>query len=165
EVKELFCALLLSVGPGTDPSFTALQTLLEATTRPKHLPTRLALQHFDATYSVQLGQLWPSVRVALLSERKYGALFNNFSNNPDLEKLQAQGCRDFISNGEGFLCVNDSSVSRTSRLKRVLHSYIPKPLLTDDKLRITSFDGTMWGEIERNSFDRVCYTIMFILLH
>ncbi|MEQ2310341.1 hypothetical protein AMECASPLE_007900 [Ameca splendens] len=235
-----------------------------ATTRPKHLPTRLALQHFDATYSVQLGQLWPSVRVALLSERKYGALFNNFSNNPDLEKLQAQGCRDFISDGEDptssehncefgaeedsssvstvsshvdsqlqsplwlspnikclvfprgditrfkparpdkfsllsyylmdaasvlpclalgvqknhtvldlcaapggkalallqtqsvrFLCVNDSSVSRTSRLKRVLHSYIPKPLLTDDKLRITSFDGTMWGEIERNSFDRV----------
>ncbi|KAM4728136.1 5-cytosine rRNA methyltransferase NSUN4 isoform 2-T2 [Anableps anableps] len=231
-----------------------------ATTRSKHPPTKLALQHFDATYSAQLGLLWPSVRVALLSERKYGALLNNFSYNPALEELQDQGCRDFISSSEAlassefgpeensssvstvtddvghqqqsplrlspnirclvfprgdvtrfkparpdkfsllsyylldaasmlpclvldvqeshtvldlcaapggkalallqtqsvrFMCVNDSSVSRTSRLKRVLHSYIPKPLLTDDKLRITSFDGTMWGEIERNSFDRV----------
>lgn len=55
----------------------------------------------------------------------------------------------------GFLCVNDSSESRTKRLKQVLRSYIPKQFLTDDKLRITSFDGTMWGDVERNSFDRV----------
>ncbi|KAM4556691.1 5-cytosine rRNA methyltransferase NSUN4 [Fundulus diaphanus] len=235
-----------------------------AATLPKHPPTRLALQHFDATYGAQLGPLWPSVRVALLSERKYGALFNNFSHNPHLEELVAQGCRDFISDGAAetssqpnsecgaeqdsssvstatagvgsqqqppprlspnikcfvfprgdvtrfkparpdkfglltyylmdaasllpclaldvqkshtvldlcaapggkslallqtqsvrFLCVNDSSVSRTSRLKRVLHSYVPKALLTDDQLRVTSLDGTMWGEVERNSFDRV----------
>uniref|UniRef100_A0A3B5LNW6 5-cytosine rRNA methyltransferase NSUN4 n=1 Tax=Xiphophorus couchianus TaxID=32473 RepID=A0A3B5LNW6_9TELE len=214
----------------------------------------MALQHFDATYSAQLGALWPSIRVALLSERKYGALLNHFSHNLDVEELQAQGCKDFISNGEGkpeedsssvstvthgggsrqpsplrlspnirclvfprgditrfrparpdkfgllsyylldaasilpclaldvqeshtvldlcaapggkalvllqtqsvrFLCANDLSVSRTSRLKRVLQSYVPKALLTDDKLRITSFDGTIWGEIERNAFDRV----------
>lgn len=64
----------------------------------------------------------------------------------------------FIIYTTGFLCVNDSSVSRTSRLKRVLHSYIPKQYLTDEKLRITSFDGTKWGEIERNTFDRVCFS-------
>lgn len=58
----------------------------------------------------------------------------------------------------GFLCVNDSSVSRTLRLKRVLHSYIPKQFLTDEKLCITSFDGTKWGEIERNTFDRVRFS-------
>lgn len=69
----------------------------QATSRPKHPPTSLALQHFDATYGVQLGQLWPSVRVALLSERKYGALLNNFSHDAILENLQAQGCSDFIS--------------------------------------------------------------------
>ncbi|XP_028284418.1 5-cytosine rRNA methyltransferase NSUN4 [Parambassis ranga] len=235
-----------------------------AATRPKFPPTKLALQHFDATYSVQLGKLWPSVRVALLSERKYGALLNNFSHDGVLEDLQAQGCRDFISDKaeeaqpclelssevesrrdcmstnksadnsqqlsslqfspnikclvfprgditrfkpakpdtygllgyylmdaasllpclaldvqEGhtvldlcaapggktlalhqmqivrFLCVNDTSVSRTLRLKRVLHSYTPKELLTVEKLRITSFDGTKWGEIESNTFDRV----------
>lgn len=72
----------------------------KAATRPKHPPTSLALQHFDAAYSVHLGPLWPSVRCALLSERKYGALFNNFSSDTLLEDLEAQGCRDFISNVE-----------------------------------------------------------------
>ncbi|XP_058499910.1 5-methylcytosine rRNA methyltransferase NSUN4 [Solea solea] len=233
-----------------------------AATLPKFSPTSLALQHFDATYSVQLGQLWPSVRIALLSERKYGALLNNFSHDAVVEDLQAKGCRDFITDtdtealpcldpesvvgveGEsndvpvkksnadhhlkispkikclvfprgditrfkparpdtqrllgyylldaasvlpclaldiqeghivldlcaapggkavallqtqaiGFLCLNDTSVSRTLRLKKVLHSYIPKELLTSKNLRITSSDGTKWGEIENNTFDRV----------
>ncbi|XP_040000513.1 5-methylcytosine rRNA methyltransferase NSUN4 isoform X1 [Xiphias gladius] len=237
-----------------------------AATRPKHPPTSLALQHFDATYSVQLGQLWPSVRVALLSERKYGALLNNFSQDAVLEDLRAKGGQDFINDtdteaqpclaqeseagveGESsdvpvkksdvdgqqlsplqlspnikcvvfprgditrfkparpdmyrllgyylldaasvlpclaldvqeghnvldlcaapggktlallqtqairFLCLNDTSVSRTLRLRKVLRSYIPKQFLTDKNLRITSFDGTKWGEIERNTFDRV----------
>ncbi|XP_045907581.1 5-methylcytosine rRNA methyltransferase NSUN4 [Micropterus dolomieu] len=232
-----------------------------AATRTKHPPTGLALQHFDATYNVQLGQLWPSVRAALLSERKYGALHNNFSQDAVMADLTAQGCSNFISDTDaeaqpcleqesevaagdsmkksdpdhqqlsplqlspnikcfvfprgditrfkparpdmcgllgyylmdaasvlpclaldvqeghnvldlcaapggktlallqtqsiGFLCVNDASVSRTSRLRKVLHSYVPKQFLTDEKLRITSFDGTKWGEIERNTFDRV----------
>ncbi|XP_074506903.1 5-cytosine rRNA methyltransferase NSUN4 [Sebastes fasciatus] len=237
-----------------------------AETRTKHPPTRLALQHFDATYNVQLGQLWPSVRAAFLSERKYGALLNNFSHDAVLADLEAQGCRDFLSDTDtevqpcleqesevaaeeessgvsmkksdtdgqqlsplqlspnikclvfprgditrfkparpdmcgllgyylmdaasvlpclvldvqeghnvldlcaapggktlallqtqsvGFLCANDNSVSRISRLRKVLHSYVPKPLSSDEKLRITSFDGTKWGEIERNTFDRV----------
>uniref|UniRef100_UPI0037E8412C 5-methylcytosine rRNA methyltransferase NSUN4 n=1 Tax=Semicossyphus pulcher TaxID=241346 RepID=UPI0037E8412C len=237
-----------------------------AATRAKYPPTTLALRHFDATYSLELGKLWPSVRVALLSERKYGALFNNFSQDAFLADYEAQGCRDFVSEADtgappcmdqesvvvaeeetsgvslkksdtdgqqlpplqlsphikclvfprgditrfkparpdicgllgyylmdaasllpclaldvqeghnvldlcaapggktlallqtqsiGFLCVNDTSVSRTTRLRKVLHSYVPKELLTDDKLRITSFDGTKWGEIERDTFDRV----------
>ncbi|CAI5641638.1 5-cytosine rRNA methyltransferase NSUN4 [Oreochromis niloticus] len=229
-----------------------------AATRPKLPPTRLAVHHFDATYSTQLGQLWPSVRLAMLSERKYGALLNNFSHNAVLAELKAQGCIDFISERERevpscleekseepsdvsmkssdvdgeqlslspnikclvfprgdvtrfkparpdknsllgyylmdaasllpclaldvqeghsvldlcaapggktlallqtqairFLCINDSSVSRTLRLRKVLHSYVPKQLLTNENLRITSFDGTKWGEIESNTFDRV----------
>ncbi|XP_028988795.1 5-methylcytosine rRNA methyltransferase NSUN4 isoform X2 [Betta splendens] len=239
-----------------------------AATRAKHPPTSLALHHFDAKYSVQLGRLWPSVRVALLSERKYGALLNNFSSDAVLANLQAQGCRDFISDSDAeaqscpepesevgadkqeessdgamkksdvddqqrppfllsrnincavfprgditrfkparpdmqgllgyylmdaasvlpclaldvqeghrvldlcaapggkslallqtqavrFLCVNDSSVSRTQRLRKVLRRYVPKEFLTDENIRITSFDGTKWGEIERNTFDRV----------
>ncbi|XP_070701561.1 5-methylcytosine rRNA methyltransferase NSUN4 [Pempheris klunzingeri] len=247
-----------------------------ATTRAKYPPTSLALQHFDATYGVELGKLWPSVRVALLSERKYGALLNNYYHGAALEDFEAQGCRDFISDRdtegrvfffiistgqpcteqesdvagaeessgvsmkksdidgqrlsplqlspnikcvvfprgditrfkparpdvcgllgyylmdaasvlpclaldvqEGhsvldlcaapggktlallqtqsirFLCANDVSVSRTFRLRRVLHSYVPTQFLTDQTLRITSFDGSKWGEIERNTFDRV----------
>lgn len=234
-----------------------------ASTPTKHPPTRLALQHFDNTHSVHLGQLWPSVRVALLSERKYGALLNQFSHPSVQEELEGFGCTDFIrerdvmqqsiqheseaekestdasmtsSDTDGpessslqlssnikcfvfprgdvtrfkparpdkygllsyylmdaasilpclaldvqegqtvldlcaapggktlallqaqsirFLCLNDISVSRTQRLRKVLHSYIPKEFLTNEKLRITSFDGTKWGEIERDTFERV----------
>ncbi|KAM4604608.1 5-cytosine rRNA methyltransferase NSUN4 [Polymixia lowei] len=233
-----------------------------AASQPRYPATNLALQHFDATYSIQLGQQWPSVRISLLSERKYGALLNNFSDHEAvIADLQAQECSDFVSctqpEGEGesegrmegecggdvkishsdgqepaplhlspnikcfvfprgditrfkparpdsygllgyylmdaasvlpclaldvqgghsvldlcaapggktlallqtqairFLCLNDASVSRTSRLRKVLRSYVPKELLTDERLRITSFDGTKWGEIERDTFDRV----------
>ncbi|XP_034470331.1 5-methylcytosine rRNA methyltransferase NSUN4 isoform X1 [Hippoglossus hippoglossus] len=237
-----------------------------AATRAKCPASSLALQHFDTSYSAHLGELWPSVRVALLSERKYGALLNNFSHEDVLADLQAKGCRDFINDTdteaqpyseeksetcveeesnnvpveksdvedqllsplklspnikcvvfprgdltrfkparpdierllgyylmdaasvlpclaldvqEGhnvldlcaapggktlallqtqairFLCVNDSSAPRTLRLRKILHSYIPKHFFTEKNLRITSFDGTKWGEIERNTFDRV----------
>ncbi|XP_060940610.1 5-methylcytosine rRNA methyltransferase NSUN4 [Limanda limanda] len=236
-----------------------------ATTRAKCPASSLALQYFDANYSARLGELWPSVRVALLSQRKYGALLNNFSHEDVLADLQARGCRDFINDidteaqpgseeksetcveeesnnvpvkksdvddqrlsplklspnikcavfprgditrfkparpdkerllgyylmdaasvlpclaldvQEGhsvldlcaapggkaltllqtqairFLCVNDSTPSRTLRLRKVLHSYLPKHFI-ENNLRITTFDGTKWGEIERNTFDRV----------
>ncbi|KAJ0059045.1 hypothetical protein NL108_007278, partial [Boleophthalmus pectinirostris] len=216
-----------------------------AATRPKYPPTRLALQHMDAVYGAQLGALWPSVRVALLCERKYGALVNAHSHHDVISELQRQGCTDFITDtaltgnqidlktssdvsprlttnikcfvfprGDisrfkpsrpdstgllgyylmdaasilpclaldvqeghsvldlcaapggkalalmqtyelGFVCLNDSSISRTTRLRRVLQSYIPKSLLSDHRLRISNFDGTMFGQIERDTFDRV----------
>nr|XP_061797316.1 5-methylcytosine rRNA methyltransferase NSUN4-like [Nerophis lumbriciformis] len=215
-----------------------------AASHPKHPATSLAQQQFDITYNTQLGQLWPSVRVALLSEKKYGALLNNFCSDALVEDLLSLGCRDFLTDintkgvecdseggaslphlspnikcvvfprGDitrfkqarpdasgllshylmdaasvlpclaldvleghnvldlcaapggktlallqtqaiGFLCLNDASVSRTSRLRKVLHSFIPKALLNPEKLRVTSLDGTKWGEIEHNTFDRV----------
>uniref|UniRef100_A0A6Q2X9U7 5-cytosine rRNA methyltransferase NSUN4 n=1 Tax=Esox lucius TaxID=8010 RepID=A0A6Q2X9U7_ESOLU len=270
---------------------------------PKYPPTNLALQHFDATYKLQLGREWPSVRASMLCEQKYGALVNNFATTEGfMAHLQSQGCQDFVSctvregaqerlqtaasthgntsslesvvddqdivpsglspnikclvfpRGDisrfkpsrpdkygllgyylmdaasilpalaldvqeghtvldlcaapggkalallqtqairvyqiymryepftslqfcpinysvkllflmwflfvkycfsGFLCVNDISASRTLRLRRVLDRYVPKGLLAGDKLRITSFDGRKWGEIERDTFDRV----------
>ncbi|KAF6110395.1 NOP2/Sun RNA methyltransferase 4 [Phyllostomus discolor] len=69
-----------------------------AATEPKFPATRLALQNFDMTYSVQFGDLWPSIRVSLLSEQKYGALVNNFAAcdhvSAELEQLCA---RDFVN--------------------------------------------------------------------
>ncbi|XP_055058574.2 5-methylcytosine rRNA methyltransferase NSUN4 [Misgurnus anguillicaudatus] len=69
-----------------------------AQTRAKFPSTNIALQNFDTTYSMQLGDLWPSVRVAMLSEQKYGALINNFSSTSNIitTDLEAEGCRDFI---------------------------------------------------------------------
>ncbi|XP_027694029.1 5-methylcytosine rRNA methyltransferase NSUN4 isoform X1 [Vombatus ursinus] len=68
-----------------------------ASTEPKFSSTRLALQNFDMNYKVQFGDLWPSIRVSLLSEQKYGALVNNFSTwdktTSELEQLKA---KDFV---------------------------------------------------------------------
>lgn len=58
--------------------------------------------------------------------------------------------------------MNDSSVSRTSRLRKVLRSYVPKQHLTDEKIRVSTIDGTNWGDIERNVFDRVNLIIVFL---
>lgn len=51
---------------------------------------------------MQFGNLWPSVRVAMLSEQKYGALINNFSSTANIitAELQAEGCRDFIGSSQ-----------------------------------------------------------------
>ncbi|XP_066508812.1 5-methylcytosine rRNA methyltransferase NSUN4-like [Hoplias malabaricus] len=222
-----------------------------AGTRPKLPSTALALQHFDAVYGPQLGDLWPSVRIGLLCEKKYGALINNFASNADLiSAFHSQGCRDFISSrhshqtplegpppepellhqtpaplssriqcfvfprgdisrfkparpdserlltyylldaasvlpvlaldvqpgqsvldlcaGPGgktlallqtqavrFLWANDLSGSRTARLRRTLQSYVPKELLTEDRVLITSLDGRQWTDNYKHEFDKV----------
>ncbi|XP_032884678.1 5-methylcytosine rRNA methyltransferase NSUN4 [Amblyraja radiata] len=64
-----------------------------------------------------------------------------------LALLQTECCR--------HLAINDISSSRLSRLRKILHNYVPKNLCTEDRLRITSFDGRLCGEIERDTFDRV----------
>ncbi|XP_051867908.1 5-methylcytosine rRNA methyltransferase NSUN4 [Pristis pectinata] len=64
-----------------------------------------------------------------------------------LALLQTECCR--------HLAVNDVSVPRLNRLRKILHNYIPKNLCTEDRLCITSLDGRLWGEIERDTFDRV----------
>lgn len=53
----------------------------------------------------------------------------------------------------GELAANDVSVSRTGRLNRVLRSYIPQDLC--DIVRITSWDGRKWGDLEANTYDKV----------
>nr|XP_026253507.1 5-methylcytosine rRNA methyltransferase NSUN4 [Urocitellus parryii] len=69
-----------------------------AATEPKFPASQLALQNFDMTYSVQFGDLWPSIRVSLLSEQKYGALVNNFAAWDHVSaKLEQLSARDFVS--------------------------------------------------------------------
>ncbi|XP_053325976.1 5-methylcytosine rRNA methyltransferase NSUN4 [Spea bombifrons] len=249
-----------------------------ATTLPTIPCARLALQYFDMNYGVQFGDLWPSIRISLLSEQKYGALVNNFSQRQKVmqnlaalsakdilfeaesavAELQLDGCKEtreikeanksLLDSGvsqfgpryhlmekakaalpslhssglAGFvfprgdisrfpsarpdcfgyleyylmdaasllpvlaldvqpdnsvldlcaapggktlallltgkcrhLAANDLSLSRSDRLRRVLMSYIPKELRTEDKVRVTSYDGRTWGELEERTYDRV----------
>lgn len=221
-----------------------------AATEPKFPATHLALQNFDMTYSVQFGDCWPSIRVSLLSEQKYGALVNNFAAwdhvCAELEQLNA---RDFVNeaithwelepeSGQSAaptpaswacspnlrcftfargdvsrfpparlgslgvmdyylmdaasllpvlalglqpgdtvldlcaapggktlallqtgccrnLAANDLSTSRTGRLQKVLHSYVPQNIRDGNQVRVTSWDGRKWGELEGDTYDRV----------
>ncbi|XP_069719150.1 5-methylcytosine rRNA methyltransferase NSUN4 [Phaenicophaeus curvirostris] len=69
-----------------------------ATTAPRIPATRLALHHFDMNYSLHLKELWPSVRVGLLCEQKYGALLNNFSGVDHVtQELELLSATDFVS--------------------------------------------------------------------
>ncbi|NXR77734.1 NSUN4 methyltransferase, partial [Pycnonotus jocosus] len=69
-----------------------------AATAPRIPSTRLALHHFDTSYSLHLGALWPSVRAALLCEQKYGALLNNFAAADHvLQELELLNATDFVS--------------------------------------------------------------------
>ncbi|NWR06801.1 NSUN4 methyltransferase, partial [Paradoxornis webbianus] len=69
-----------------------------ATTAPRIPSTRLALHHFDTSYSLHLGALWPSVRAGLLCEQKYGALLNNFAAADHVpQELELLNATDFIS--------------------------------------------------------------------
>ncbi|XP_067893047.1 5-methylcytosine rRNA methyltransferase NSUN4 isoform X2 [Heterodontus francisci] len=259
-----------------------------ASSRPRVPSTQLALQNMDMNYSLQFGDLWPSIRLSLLCEQKYAALLNGFGDvDKVIHEMERQQALDFVyearrkSECQGPVCtshadpqleamqdlppnlqtpesysepsvfssntdqelpsilemkqslpispnlkcftfprggitrfkparadglrlleyylmdaasllpvlaldvqpghtvldlcaapggkclallqteccrqlaVNDISSSRLSRLRKILHSYVPKNVRTEDKLRITAFDGRHWGELERNTFDRV----------
>ncbi|XP_038616211.1 5-methylcytosine rRNA methyltransferase NSUN4 isoform X2 [Tachyglossus aculeatus] len=48
-------------------------------------------------YSVQFGDLWPSIRVGLLSEQKYGALVNPFASGDRVAlQLESLNAKDFV---------------------------------------------------------------------
>ncbi|XP_061488856.1 5-methylcytosine rRNA methyltransferase NSUN4 isoform X2 [Rhineura floridana] len=71
--------------------------------------TRLALQVFDMNYGVQFGSLWPSIRIGLLSEQKYGALVNNYSDAQKVtEHLEEMHAVDFIWESQNVVQDPDS---------------------------------------------------------
>lgn len=70
----------------------------KAATAPRIPSTRLALHHFDTSYGLHLGALWPSVRAGLLCEQKYGALLNNFAAADHVpQELELLNATNFVS--------------------------------------------------------------------
>ncbi|KAK3606741.1 hypothetical protein CHS0354_036540 [Potamilus streckersoni] len=64
--------------------------------RKKKTHTELALNHFDTFYSPVYNKLWPSIRLALLSPQKYGAIVNNFS--ADADDIESKLCQTGANN-------------------------------------------------------------------
>ncbi|NXC69874.1 NSUN4 methyltransferase, partial [Anhinga anhinga] len=91
-----------------------------AATAPRIPPTRLALHHFDVSYSLQLKDLWPSVRVGLLCEQKYGALLNSFSPVDHIaQELELLNATDFVS----------EALKKAQRSQRAAAAEMSPPLL------------------------------------
>lgn len=69
--------------------------------KPKKTPSDYALDHFDNYYKPVFGSLWPSMRLALLSEQKYCALLNNFAEGDEqIAELISTGADNFLLNAE-----------------------------------------------------------------
>lgn len=64
-----------------------------AKARKKRYPKDVALRHFDEFYGNVYGKSWPSIRIALLSPRKYAAVVNSFLKRSDdiLQELKQKG--------------------------------------------------------------------------
>ncbi|KAG7227191.1 hypothetical protein INR49_013990 [Caranx melampygus] len=107
-------------------------------------PYQTGLQHFDTTYSAQLGDLWPSVRVALLSERKYGALINNFSHDAVLTELLAK----------------DAETSSVTQTQRVL---VDVPCTTD-RHSLMENDNNIFSKIRMGERRRLPQVQLELLL-
>ncbi|XP_064372231.1 5-methylcytosine rRNA methyltransferase NSUN4 isoform X2 [Dromaius novaehollandiae] len=89
-----------------------------AATAPRVPSTRLALQSFDMNYGLQLKEAWPSVRVSLLCEQKYGALVNSFADADRVaQELELLNAVDFISGAaqKAQRLQQDSAVEQAGR--------------------------------------------------
>lgn len=78
-------------------SDTALCTF-QSKLAPKKQPSQFAMDHFDAFYSKVFGlDAWRSMRIALLSKKKYCAVVNPFAVTEELiERLRSIGCREIV---------------------------------------------------------------------
>jgi len=55
----------------------------------------------------------------------------------------------------GYVVANDIDKRRISRLKKVIREYIPAESSIHSSMKLVSFDGGMWSEIEREGYDKV----------
>ncbi|XP_071956111.1 5-cytosine rRNA methyltransferase NSUN4-like isoform X2 [Antedon mediterranea] len=84
--------------------------------KSKYEPTQLALKYFDKHYKLEFGEKWPSVRLALLSKQKHGALVNNFAHPIAVEeKLSQLGAKDCIPSMRSLLETENQNIEENSQ--------------------------------------------------
>ncbi|XP_022081998.1 5-methylcytosine rRNA methyltransferase NSUN4-like isoform X2 [Acanthaster planci] len=83
---------------------TAQETYEQIQTQRKVEPSFHALRHFDENYGLQFGDAWPTIRLGLLSQQKYGVLLNNYSIVEETEEfLRKLGAEEFVQPAAGEL--------------------------------------------------------------
>lgn len=92
---------------------------IQASNKKTKLPRELALDHFDLYYKPVFHQLWPSIRIALLSRRKYCAVVNNFVGDQQkiILELAELGASDLINLARNTVATESFSLlKKDSRL-------------------------------------------------
>ncbi|KAL3096417.1 hypothetical protein niasHT_028653 [Heterodera trifolii] len=90
-----------------------------ARVKPLRTPTMLALDNFDFYYGPIFGDKWPSVRLALLSRKKFVAVANRFSANFESNKeiLKSLGTVNLM---EDQMKIGEQTTNRIEQMKRKL---------------------------------------------
>ncbi|KAL3092994.1 hypothetical protein niasHS_004596 [Heterodera schachtii] len=90
-----------------------------ARVKPLRTPTMLALDNFDFYYGPIFGDKWPSVRLALLSRKKFVAVANRFSANFESNKeiLKSLGTINLM---EDQMKIGEQMTNRIEQMKRKL---------------------------------------------
>ncbi|KAL3106477.1 hypothetical protein niasHT_011854 [Heterodera trifolii] len=90
-----------------------------ARVKPLRTPTMLALDNFDFYYGPIFGDKWPSVRLALLSRKKFVAVANRFSANFESNKeiLKSIGTINLM---EDQMKIGEQTTNRIEQMKRKL---------------------------------------------
>ncbi|XP_033095959.1 5-methylcytosine rRNA methyltransferase NSUN4-like [Anneissia japonica] len=88
--------------------------------KSKYEPSQLALKHFDRHYKSQFEEKWPSIRLALLSKQKYGALINNYGNPDEVEeRLSELGAKDVLKSIRASLKIQNENIVKKDSTERL----------------------------------------------
>ncbi len=132
---------------------------------------------FDFHYQTIYGDRWPSLKLALLEERKPIAFRDHLKEtyyldeasiiaarllgvqkgNHVLDMCAAPGGKSLVIaselQGSGHLVANDRSATRRGRLKVVLKNHLPPEW--QESVEVTAHDATKWGLYEQEAYDRI----------
>ncbi|XP_046334446.1 5-methylcytosine rRNA methyltransferase NSUN4-like isoform X2 [Haliotis rufescens] len=114
---------------------------MKATKLKEKAHTSLALEHFDTFYKPMYGEMWPSIRVALLSQQKYCALVNNYSDHEkSCSRLAGLGARNIINTAH-HTGVNKLSQTNKPETDEFQGSW-REPVLEDEHWNLQDRDAT-----------------------
>lgn len=94
--------------------------ILQAIHSKEKSSTDHALEYFDVYHKPLYGKFWPSIRISLLSQQKYGALVNNFSLNENIvSRLKRLSAFDIIQQAKDTKpLVNENVIPTKSEITK-----------------------------------------------